>query len=156
MNDKKSNLRPEKKVEHYVWSFQAHLGSGAFGKVYLGKDEKTNEPVAIKVLKLAMLHADDYLFKALSNEIDIMKKLNAPNIVKHLNVYFTKHNVYIIQEYCEGGDLRGYLTSRKGPLPEKQAKKILADVVNGFKELQKQDVSNYCLKGFGLYWRYNE
>lgn len=38
-----------------------------------------------------------------------MKKLNHPNIVKLLDVYYTVNNCYIITEFCEGGSLQHYI-----------------------------------------------
>jgi serine/threonine protein kinase len=35
------------------------------------------------------------------------------NIVKLIDVLITKNNVYIIQEYCNGGDLRNLMTKKK-------------------------------------------
>jgi serine/threonine protein kinase len=38
-----------------------------------------------------------------------MKKLNHPNIVKLLDVYYTINNCYIVTEFCEGGSLQHYI-----------------------------------------------
>ena len=42
-----------------------------------------------------------------------MKKLTHENIVGLLDVYQTSNNMYIVTEFCEEGDLRGYLKRRK-------------------------------------------
>jgi serine/threonine protein kinase len=39
-----------------MWSFKAHLGTGSFGKVYLGKDIRDNTLVAIKVICLGNMN----------------------------------------------------------------------------------------------------
>jgi serine/threonine-protein kinase ULK/ATG1 len=96
---------PEKKVENYQWSFKAHLGTGSFGKVYLGKDTRTSALVAIKVIATNNL-GDGQMMKHLQNEIQVMKSISGPNIVEFIDVFWTMNNVYIITEYCEGGDLR--------------------------------------------------
>jgi len=45
-----------------------------------------------------------------------MKTISGPNIVNLIDVYQTKNNVYIITEYCEGGDLRNYQLQLNGPI----------------------------------------
>lgn len=139
------NLPPEKKIENYVWNWKAHLGTGAFGKVYLGKDKNSSKLVAIKIVETASIQ-DDYLTKSLVNEIEIMKEVKSPNIVNLYDVFFTKNNVYIITEFCNGGDLRSYLCKQKDPLPEPKARIILKDIIIGFKELYNKKIIHRDLK----------
>ena len=78
---KYANLAPDKKVGDYVWNHQAHLGSGAYGKVYLGKKQaNADDFVAIKVMEKKDLN-DDYLKQALKNEIKILSSLKGQNVV---------------------------------------------------------------------------
>ena len=70
---KYANLPPEKRIEHYEWNFQAHLGSGSFAKVYLGRDINSKELIAIKILD-ANLMKDDYMKNTLNNEVHILKR----------------------------------------------------------------------------------
>lgn len=139
------NLTPDKKIENYVWNWKSHLGTGAFGKVYLGKDKKSSKPVAIKIIEIHN-NQDEYFTKSLMNEIEIMKELKSPNIVSLCDVFFTKNNVYIIAEFCNGGDLRGYLCKQKEPLAEEKARTILKDIIIGFKELINKKVIHRDLK----------
>ena len=139
------NLPPEKKIEHYVWNWKCHLGTGAFGKVYLGKDKNSSKLVAIKIIETSSIQ-DEYYTKSLMNEIEIMKELNSPNIVSLHDVFFTKNNVYIITEFCNGGDLRSYLCKQKDPIPEEKARIILKDILIGFKELIHKKVIHRDLK----------
>ena len=60
-----------------------------------------------------------------------MKKLTHENIVGLLDVYQTSNNMYIVTEFCEEGDLRGYLKRRKR-LPESESLAFLKDIMNGF------------------------
>lgn len=140
------DLPPEKKVDNYEWNWKSHLGSGAFGKVYLAKNAKDpTQLVAIKIIETSLLD-DEEMKKSLNNEIEIMKQLKSPNIVSFYNVFFTKNNVYIITEFCNGGDLRGLFKREKGPMPEEKAKIILKDIVIGFKELVNLKIIHRDLK----------
>jgi serine/threonine protein kinase len=49
---------PDKKIQNYVFSFKAKLGKGAYGTVYLGKNEVTSKAVALKVIEKKILSTD--------------------------------------------------------------------------------------------------
>ena len=51
----------------------------------------------------------------LDNEIEILKTLDHPNVIKCFDIYKTSTHCFIITEYCAGGDLLSYL-SRRGKL----------------------------------------
>jgi serine/threonine-protein kinase ULK2 len=74
-----------------------------------------------------------------------MKKLINDNIVKLFDVYQTSNNMYIVTEFCEEGDLRGYL-KRKKKLPEHEALNFLKDIMKGFEYLCRLDIMHRDLK----------
>ena len=87
---KKSNsmfLHPSPDIDIKVikqigdYSLGAELGSGAFGKVVLGKHILTNELVAIKILDKMILNntPDDY--QSVKQEINILKTVKHKHIV---------------------------------------------------------------------------
>lgn len=57
----------------------------------------------------------------------------------------TSNNYYIIQEYCDSGDLDGLLSQKKS-MSEKDALKFLTDVLTGFVQLIKNGVIHRDLK----------
>ena len=57
----------------------------------------------------------------------------------------SKHCYYIIQEYCDGGELRGVMKKR-GKVPEKEAIGMLKQICNGFVELIQEGVMHRNLK----------
>jgi serine/threonine protein kinase len=59
------------------------LGSGSFAEVYKGLNLQTNQPVAIKVIDLN--RASPRELKYLRQEIQTMRRLNHPNLVKLLH-----------------------------------------------------------------------
>ena len=139
------NLPGQKKIENFTYNLKAHLGSGSYGKVFLGKDIRDGTLVAIKVIEMHQLQ-NDYIFQSLNNEVSLMKSLKSENVVKLREVLFTKNNVYIIQEFCNEGDLRNYMSSKKGPISEKIAINIINDLINGFKEFEKLGIIHRDLK----------
>lgn len=130
---KHASLPPTKQIGDFGYNHQALLGSGSFGKVYYGQVLKTKSPVAIKVLSNSQI-SDPYLQAALQKEVAIMKKLSGDNVVRLIDYLKSVNNTYLIQEFCDGGDLRGYLNKKK-KLSEDEAKYVLRHLLNGFKAM---------------------
>ena len=137
-------LPAEKMIDHYSFNSQAKLGEGSFSKVYLGKNEENGQPVAVKVVNFTTV-MNDYILSLLKNEILVMKKLVHPNIVQLYEVCITNNNIYIMTEFCNEGDLSGYLKSKKS-LTENEAIRIMGDIVNGFKEMCKHGAIHRDMK----------
>lgn len=72
------------------------LGKGAFGSVYRALNWGTGETVAIKQVRLENLGAAD--LKNMEMEIDLLKNLNHPNIVKYHGFVRSSESLYIILE----------------------------------------------------------
>ena len=98
------------------------LGSGSYGKVFLGTDKKNPDfKLAIKVIKKTKLDADD--LKNLKNEVKIMQQVDHPNIVKYYETYDDKKYIYLCMELCTGGDLYKHMLSNK--ITETEAKILM-------------------------------
>ena len=79
------------------------LGEGSYGEVFLAENIYTKKQVAIKKI---IKNFDDFLTdKEIMEEIEILKSLEHPNIVKIYEFYNTHNFYYIIMEYCNGGEL---------------------------------------------------
>ena len=79
-------------VENYL--LQEAVGSGQFGKVYRGKHLKTNEQVAIKVVKLGKFKEIPKLEEFTTNEIQTLSKIENPNVIRFIGnfVFFLFKN----------------------------------------------------------------
>ena len=87
------------------------LGEGAFGCVRKGVQLATGHEVAIKtILKTQVRRTDDT--NAIM-EVEILRKLDHPNIMKILEVIEDSRNYHIITELCTGGELFGKLVTLK-------------------------------------------
>jgi calcium-dependent protein kinase len=85
------------------------------------------------------------LREGLLEEIKVMRKLKHSNIVELYDVLNTSSNYYLVQEYCDQGDLQKMLKLRKS-LPDREILGLIADLVSGFTELIKQGVVHRDLK----------
>ena len=82
---KYANLPPTHHVGVYNYNQKAHLGSGSFGKVFLGKDAN-NAFVAIKEMDKKQFQENPYLFNALESEINLQKSISSKYTVQLLDV----------------------------------------------------------------------
>ena len=92
-----------KVIDNYV--LQNIIGKGQFGEVYLGFHKETKEKVAVKLMKRDKISGKYQ--ELLENEIKAMLKCNSnPNIIQLFDIKKTTNNIYLIMEYCNGGDLQ--------------------------------------------------
>ena len=82
------------------------IGRGAFSVVYKVKSKSDNKIYCLK--KINMKKTPDK-----ENEINILSKLDHPNLVKYYYSYLDNEGVYIVMEFCEYGDLYSLLQSVK-------------------------------------------
>ena len=106
-----------------IYDVKNKLGSGKFGLVKLGINKKTGQKVAIKIMKKSSMDTSD--LELVRTEIDILKICQHPNIIRLYNVFENADYLYIIMEYCFGGDLFSYLENRHFRLTEKRASIII-------------------------------
>ena len=117
------------------------IGKGKFGLVKSGINKETNKPVAIKIMaKKNMDKSDMELAKV---EIDILKIAQHPNIIKLYDVFENENYIYIIMEYCSGGDLLSYFEHYEYELPETKVCEII----------HKLSMAIYYLHSYGIVHR---
>lgn len=98
-------------------------GKGKFGLVKLAKHKDTGRLVAIKIMSKKNMTVQD--LELAKTEIDILKVSQHPNIIKLYDVFDTAEYIYIVMEYCSGGDLFSYIEKRGYKLPEPKAAEII-------------------------------
>lgn len=105
-----------------------HLGEGSYGRVFLVRHKETNVRRAMKeikkTLKSNVTNDNDIL-----NEIEILKKLDHPNILKIYEFFCMKDRYFLITEYCIEGELFNKITMF-APFGEKQVAFIMNQVIS--------------------------
>ena len=99
-------LEPETKINDF--EIIKELGSGAFGSVYLVVHKKTNAQYAIKAIdKRNKSNLDEKPY--FRREVEIMYKVNHPNIVKLYGHFEDNNYCYFLMEYISKGNLYGLI-----------------------------------------------
>ena len=83
------------------------LGKGTYGTAYLIEDKKTKERFVMK--KMSIFEMDSSERAQAKLEVMLLSSLDHPSIVKYNDSFIQDGNLYIIMQYCEGGDLSAHI-----------------------------------------------
>ncbi|XP_057694347.1 serine/threonine-protein kinase SIK3 homolog isoform X4 [Corythoichthys intestinalis] len=120
-----SNTRPPPaRVGHY--EIERTIGKGNFAVVKLATHIITKAKVAIKIVDKTQL--DDENLKKIFREVQIMKLLKHPHIIRLYQVMETERMIYLVTEYASGGEIFDHLVAH-GRMAEKDARKKFKQIV---------------------------
>ena len=137
------DTRAIKQIGNYTLG--AEVGSGAFGKVVLGKHSLTGETVAIKILDKMILSQTPEDYELVRQEISILKIVKHKYIVQLYEILQTPQHIFIVMEYCEGKDLMDYILT-KTHLSELESLKFFQQLINALFYLHSQNISHRDVK----------
>ncbi|XP_072548176.1 serine/threonine-protein kinase ULK2 isoform X2 [Salminus brasiliensis] len=130
-------------VGDFEYSRKDLVGHGAFAVVFRGRHKKkTDWEVAIKSINKKNLSKSQIL---LGKEIKILKELQHENIVALYDVQETPNFVFLVMEYCNGGDLADYLQA-KGTLREDTLRVFLQQIAAAMRILNSKGIIHRDLK----------
>ena len=122
------------------YTFGKVVGSGAYGTVHEAFHKLTKQTRAVKVLKKS--NQDE---SRLFLEVDILAKLSHGNIMQIFEFYEDNINFYIVSEFCSGGDLFNFI-STKGILNEREAYNIIKQILSAICYSHEHNVVHRDLK----------
>ena len=104
------------------------LGEGSYGKIYKAKNKISGDIRAMKQIEKSKI-TDIQTFK---NEIEILSRMDHPNIIKLFEVFEDSKYFYLINELCTGGELLDRIVKRKteNPFTEREAAIIFKQLVS--------------------------
>ncbi|KLT41045.1 hypothetical protein CC85DRAFT_292889 [Cutaneotrichosporon oleaginosum] len=121
------------------------LGEGEFGKVKLGVHSEYGVEVAIKLIRRGQLETESRRANKVEREIEVLRQLKHPNIVRMLDVIDTAKYIGIVLEFAGGGELFDYILANRY-LKEKDASRLFAQLISGVDYLHQKHIVHRDLK----------
>ncbi|XP_048210447.1 sperm motility kinase Z-like [Perognathus longimembris pacificus] len=115
------------------------IGEGGFGEVKLAQHLPTQTPVAVKIIPKTKNN------DILNTEMDLMRSLDHPNVIKLYEILETDDLVYLVLEYAPGGDLQD-LVDTVGGLWEDEARSLFRQVAGAMRYCHELGIAHRDLK----------
>ena len=127
----------------YQYEIIKNLKSGGFAEVILAKNLLNNEKVSIKKTDLKNFQTEE-LYN-ISREAVIINSLIHKNIVKILNTFTYDDSLYMVMEFCEGGELSNIIDCPE-PIEENYFKKIFQQIHSAVRFMHSKNIVHRDLK----------
>nr|XP_032831819.1 serine/threonine-protein kinase Nek1-like [Petromyzon marinus] len=99
-------------MERYTMVSQ--IGEGSFGKAMLVKSKADGHLYVIKEINISRMSPKER--DEARKEVCVLANMRHPNIVSYKESFEERGNLYIVMDYCEGGDLFKRINAQKGVL----------------------------------------
>jgi len=135
----------------FNYDLKEEIGKGAFSVVHKAISKRTGEIVAVKIIdkKEASSQQDE---KRLHTEVNILTRVNHPNIVCLKDMYETSEKMFLVMELVTGGELFDKIVE-KGSYSEKDASVIVRKILSAVEYLHMNGIAHRDLKPENLLLR---
>ena len=125
-----------KKIDDYI--LISRIQQTTLADIYLTSKDGTETKYSTKVINKST-NISEISKKYIDGEISILKDVNHPNIIKLIEIKESPNYIYIITEYCNGGDLQSFLDkyvkeNNKG-LSEEIVQYLMKQIIDAYKYL---------------------
>lgn len=120
-----------------------HLAQGSTCDVWTARSKKTGQMYALKIIPKSTNDPQNATYvEEMRNEIDILKKIDHPNVFRVYEMFESDHFIYMVSEYLSNGDLY----SRPLPYSEPDAAMVLTKMLSAVTYLHEHHVIHRDLK----------
>ncbi|KFZ46818.1 Serine/threonine-protein kinase Nek5, partial [Antrostomus carolinensis] len=126
------------------------IGEGSFGKIFLAKGKVDNEQCVIKEINLTKMPVKEK--EASQKEVILLAKMKHANIVTFYTSLQEKNKLYIVMEYCDGGDLMKRINVQHGVLfDEDQILSWFVQISLGLKHIHDKKILHRDVKAQNIF-----
>lgn len=137
----------KKMIKDYV--IEKELGSGCFGTAYLVRSQNNSKEYVIKESKYD-LSSEDEKEDAL-REVQALITFNSEYIVKYIDSFFIGQKLYIVTEYCPGGDLFNFIRGYGNNIPENEIIRLFTQICKGLSVIHQKNLIHRDLKTSNIF-----
>ena len=142
-NINKNNILNSAYIGFNSFELLDSLGEGSFGKVFKVRMKTNGEIYAMKVINKNFLIRNNQLRYAIT-ECNVLKQVNSPFILTLHYSFQTEKNLYMVIDYCPGGDLNFHII--QNVFEEDEAKFYIAELILGIEHLHNLNIIYRDLK----------
>uniref|UniRef100_A0A2K6K2D3 NIMA related kinase 3 n=1 Tax=Rhinopithecus bieti TaxID=61621 RepID=A0A2K6K2D3_RHIBE len=129
------------------------IGEGSFGRALLVQHESSNQMFAMKEIRLPKSFSNTQNSR---KEAVLLAKMKHPNIVAFKESFEAEGHLYIVMEYCDGGDLMQKIKQQKGKLfPEDMILYWFTQMCLGVNHIHKKRVLHRDIKSKNIFLTQN-
>ncbi|CAD8157767.1 unnamed protein product [Paramecium octaurelia] len=125
------------------YSILEKIGQGQSSIVYQCQDKLTKETYALKIINKQQISQNQV--EAIKHEVDIMKLINHPYIVRLVESFENRSHIYLVTELIKDGDLYDYVEERKY-LAEEEAALVLSQLIEALQCIDSMGIVHRDIK----------
>ena len=129
------------------------LGKGSYGFVAKVKSKIDQNIYAMKMIDFSLIK-DQVEIDLSLNEIKILQSLDSPHIIKYYNHFKIGDKLYILMEYINNGDIKGYISAHQNinkPIPEEELWELFYQCMAGLCCIHKNNLIHRDIKPANLF-----
>ncbi|XP_031635678.1 serine/threonine-protein kinase par-1 isoform X2 [Contarinia nasturtii] len=146
-----ANIRTTMKAKGPIrvgfYDIERTIGKGNFAVVKLARHRITKNEVAIKIIDKSQLDSGN--LEKVYREVEIMKRLDHPHIIRLYQVMETHSFLYIVSEYASKGEIFDYI-ARYGKMSERAARQKFWQILSAVEYCHKRGIVHRDLKAENL------
>ena len=137
-------------IKDYI--IKSRLGIGSYGTVYKVSKKNTSKIYVLK--QISLLGLTEKQIEEYKSEAKLLSSRKSNYVVKYYDSFIENHNLNIIMEYCDGGDLFQYIEKyrkKKIKLKEKIIWQIFIQMILGLYSIHKKKILHRDLKSQNIF-----
>ncbi|KAF3690436.1 Myosin light chain kinase family member 4 [Channa argus] len=134
--------KPHHIVTYYTINKDEVLGGGRFGQVHKCIENSSGLMLAAKIIKARSQKEKEVV----RNEIQVMNQLNHANLIQLYAAFESRHDIILVMEYVEGGELFDRIIDENYNLTELDTVLFIRQICEGLQYMHKMYILHLDLK----------